>query len=242
MTPVTLTSYKNSIFERNMNTTQSQTSSANTVSKLEIRNLLQKAFLPPPTQGRGGNHFPNPYVTAHTGRNYYFHSDLVANKVVMINFMSLGAQAHFPSLHHLAQIAEKLGETLGHDVNIYSITTTPEADSVERLAAYAAEHELPEGWLLLRPATGDSKMLSDRFARHLSRHHHHAGVNMRMVHYGHGGAGVWGAFAVDGDVDMALSRVGWLRPGSLTNSGEIKLAGPAPLMRTSKNANSNRDI
>lgn len=223
-----------------MNTEQSRYT-ANSISRLELRNLLLQAFLPPPTQGRGGNQFPNVPVTSHEGRTYQFHSELISNKVVMVQFMSLDTQQHFPTLQHMAQVANHLGDKLGKEVNIYSITTEPEADSVERLAEYAQEHNLPSGWLLLRPASGDSQAISDRFAKHLTRHHHHSGINTRMVHYGNGGVGIWGAFAVDADPGMALSRVSWLQPGKIGRD-EIKRAGPIALTRPDKDINSNRDV
>lgn len=223
-----------------MNTLPTHNRTADSVSKLELRNLLLQAFLPPPTQGRGGNRFPDAIVTAQNGQRHYFHSDLIANKVVMLHFMTLDAQSHFPALEHMAKVAEKLGDRLGKEVAIYSITTAPEQDTVERLAAYAQEHALPNDWLLLRSEPDGTKALSDRFARHLSRHHHQQGVNMRMVHYGNGGVGIWGAFAIDADPDMALSRVEWLQPG-LAKSGELSQAGPAPQDIARRNANSNRD-
>lgn len=214
--------------------------SADSISKLELRNLLTKAILPPPTQGRGGDRFPNVSVTAHDGSQLRFHSQLIANKLVMMHFISLGAQQHFPSLTHMQAIAQRLGGRLGNDVQIYSVTTTPETDSLEHLAAYANANQVPKGWLLLRPEAEDAKTISDRFAKHLSRHHH-SGANMRMVHYGNGGIGIWGAFAIDGDVDMAISRVEWLKAGNLPGN-EFKQAGPIHLNNPIKDVNSNRDV
>ncbi len=224
-----------------MNTEKSQYS-AGSLSKLELRNMLLQAFLPPPTQGRGGNHFPDVAVTSHSNQTYRFHSDLISNKIAMVQFMSLDAQEKFPSLNHLAKVAEQLGDQLGKQVQIYSVTTQPEVDTVERLAEYAEKNAIPAGWLLLRPSSDDSKAISDRFARHLSNHHHqHTGINTRMVHYGNGSVGIWGAFAVDADPEMAVTRVSWLQPGAIASS-EIKRAGPAPLWVPGQNVNSNRDI
>lgn len=220
--------------------TETSRYTADSISKQQLRNLLLQAFLPPPTQGRGGSQFPDVPVTSHDGQTYRFHSELVSNKVVMVQFMSLDTQEHFPSLTHMAQVAERLGDKLGREVSIYSITTKPETDSVERLAEYAKEHGLPSGWLLLRPTAEGSQAISDRFAKHLTRHHH-AGINMRMVHYGNGGVGIWGAFAVDADPDMAISRVSWLQSGKIANQ-EVKRAGPAPLVSPGKDVNSNRDV
>lgn len=224
-----------------MNNKKSQKVSAQSISKLELRNLLAKALLPPPTQGRGGNQFPDVAVTSHTGKVYRFYSDLIRDKVVLVQFMSLDSQKHSPSLAHLAQIAQRLGDKLGKEVSLYSITTDPENDTVEKLAAYAKDHAIPEGWHLLRPSYDDAKAISGRFARHLSNHHHHEGINTRMVHYGNGSLGLWGAFASDADPDMAVTRLGWLQKNAPASS-KIKRAGPVDLTSRNKDKNSNRDV
>lgn len=64
---------------------------------------------------------------------------------------------------------------------------------------------------------------------------------MRMVHYGNGSVGLWGAFATDADPDMAVTRLGWLQNGSPAGSG-IKRAGPVDLTRLQKDKHSNRDV
>lgn len=222
-----------------MNTEKSRYT-ADPTSKLELRNLLLQAFLPPPTQGRGCSQFPDVLVSSHESRLYHFQSELISNKVVMVQFMSLDAQQHFPSLSYMAQVADRLSDKLAKEVNIYSITTKPETDSVERLAEFAQKQALPSGWLLLRPSADGSQAISERFAKHLTSHHH-AGINTRMVHYGNGGVGIWGAFAVDADPEMAVSRVSWLQPGKIAND-EIKRAGPVLLVNPGKDNNSNRDV
>ncbi len=216
--------------------------STGSTSKLDLRNKIAKALLPPPTQGRGGNQFPDVAVTSHTGKSYRFYSDLIRDKVVLVQFMSLDSQKHFPYIDNLSQVAQRLGDKLGKEVSMYSITTDPENDTVEKLAAYANEHSIPAGWHFLRPSDENSKAISDRFAKHLSKHHHQeGGINMRMVHYGNGSVGLWGAFAADADPDMAVTRLSWLHNGRPIGS-EAKRAGPVNLTRLNTDKNSNRDV
>lgn len=224
-----------------MKTNKAQKISAHALSKMELRDLLVKALLPPPTQGRGGNQFPDVEVTAHTGKTYRFYTDLIQDKVVLVQFISLASQQHYPSLEHVSQIARRLGDKLGKEVSLYSITTDPENDTQEKLAAYAEAHRIPAGWHLLRASDDGAKAISGRFARHLSKHHHHEGINMRMVHYGNGSAGLWGAFATDADPDMAVTRLGWLQSGRPAGT-EAKRAGPVNLAKPQKDKNSNRDV
>lgn len=211
-----------------MNNKHNQKVTAGAHSKKALRNRLAKALLPPPAQGRGGNYFPNVALTSHTGKEYNFYTDLIRDKVVMLHFMSLESQKQFPSLTHLSQVALRLGEKLGKDVHMYSISIDSENDTPEKLAAYAQAHSLPAGWHLLQPSRDGSSLITDRFARHLPNHHHHDGANMRMVHYGNGGVGLWGAFAADSDPDLVVTRLGWVQNGK-SRGNEIRRAGPAVL-------------
>ena len=197
-------------------------------SKKALRNRLSKVLLPPPAQGRGGNYFPDAALTSHTGETYNFYTDLIRDKVVLLHFMSLESQQQFPSLTHLSAVAQQLGGKLGKDVHMYSISIDPENDTPEKLAAYAQEHAIPAGWHLLQASADSQKAITDRFAKHLSNHHHHESTNLRMVHYGNGGVGLWGAFAADSDPAMAATRLSWVQNGQ--DSGkEIRRAGPAKL-------------
>jgi protein SCO1 len=210
-------------------------------SKMGLRNLLAKAFLPPPTQGRGGNQFPDAVVTSHNGKAFRFYSDLIRDKVVMVHFMTLDSQQHFPSLAHLSQLARQLGDELGENVSLYSITTDPIRDTPERLAAYAEEHGIPAGWYLIRPSEGDVKTLSSRFARHLPQHQPKEGFDLRMVHCGNAKAGIWSAFAADADPSKSVIRVSGLYGGGRTN-GELRRAGPVLLSEQHSDKTSNRDV
>ncbi len=222
-----------------MNNKHDKNVSADANSKKALRNRIAKALLPPPAQGRGGNHFPDVSLTSHTGKVFNFYTDLIRDKVVLLHFMSLESQKQFPSLDHLSQVAQRLGEKLGKDVNMYSISIDPENDTQEKLAAYAQDHSIPVGWHLLLPSGDGHKLITERFAKHLSNHH--GGTNMRMVHYGNGGAGIWGAFAADSDPDLAATRLSWVQNGQRKDN-EIRRAGPVKLDGLQADNSSNLNV
>ncbi len=186
-------------------------------SKMGLRNRIVKAFLPPPTQGRGGNLFPDVIVTSHTGKAYRFYSDLIRNKVVLVHFMSLDNQQYFSSLGFLSQLIPHLGGHLGNQLSLYSITTDPERDTPERLAAYVKEQAIPSGWHLLHTSEEGLKAISTRFARHLPQYRSKDGIDARMVHCGNGRVGLWSAFAADADPANSARRVCGLFSGNSTN-------------------------
>jgi cytochrome oxidase Cu insertion factor (SCO1/SenC/PrrC family) len=101
----------------------------------------------------GGNYFPNTQLVTHEGKTVRFFDDLVAGKVVMINFIYTSCPDACPlETARLTEVQRLLGDRVGKDVFIYSITIDPEVDTAEVMAAYAKKFDVGPGWLFL---TGD---------------------------------------------------------------------------------------
>jgi protein SCO1 len=60
---------------------------------------------------------------------------------------------------NLVQVQKLLGDRVGRDIFMYSITLRPEQDSVLDLAAYAKAHSVDPGWLFLTGAPADIERL-----------------------------------------------------------------------------------
>ena len=100
---------------------------------------------------------PNIKVVSQEGKSYRFYDDLVKGKMVAINFFYANCSGICPRmtsnlLQVQRQLRERVGERLGRDIFMYSISLKPEEDTPRRLAGYARMHGiLPgSGWLLLR--------------------------------------------------------------------------------------------
>lgn len=188
--------------------------------------------VPPPAQARGGNHFPNVDMIAHTGERFRLYDDLIRNRVVMVNFMSIKGHEGFPATEHLARIADRLGPALDRQVFIYSITTDPVNDTPERLKAFAARFGARPGWYFLTSARREAdkaKRDTATASRRLYKHGAHMGGHPpRIVHYGNGGVGVWGAFGVDVEPGTVVERIAWLQPGT-KQSDALRRGGPRRL-------------
>jgi len=188
-----------------------------------------KPDTPPPAQARGGDYFPNIAVHSHTGEQFMFYDDLVKNRVVLINFMSIREHAAFPATTHLARIADKLGEQLGRDVFIYSVSTDPGRDTAERLKKFAKQNgAMRKGWHFLSTKKESVESVSYRLYKHKGHVGHSKGHPSRLVHYGNGGVGIWAAFGVDSEPGFAASRVSWVKNGT-ENTGVLRRAGPRRL-------------
>lgn len=103
----------------------------------------------------GAGYFPNVELTSHEGKSYRFFDDLIQGKVVMINFIYTSCPDSCPlETARLAEVARILGDRVGKDVFIYSISIDPETDTPQVLARYAERYEAMPGWLFF---TGDER-------------------------------------------------------------------------------------
>lgn len=177
-------------------------------------------------QANNNSAIPDVMVVTHEGRMARFYSELISDQVVMINFMSIKHEAKLPISEKMVAIAAELGPKLGREVQIISITTDPDADTPEKLAAFHQQMGGHAGWTFVTTPTDSAEMLAQRFYRH--------GRNVALsgrtdiVQYGNAKVGLWGTFPWDVQAADAASRVTWVMPGQ-TVSGEPRRAGPRPI-------------
>ena len=169
---------------------------------------------------------PDVQVMTHEGALAKFYSELVSDQVVMINFMSIGRETSFPITAKIAAIAKALGPQLGTKVQLISITTDPENDTYDKLAAFHRQFGGHDGWTFVTTPSASAAMLSHRFYRH--GRDLKLGGRMDIVQYGNARFGLWAAFPWDIQVRDAVDRVNWVMPRDMAK-GEMRRAGPRPL-------------
>jgi protein SCO1 len=104
--------------------------------------------------------FPNVVLTTHQGKTVRFYDDLIKGKTVLINFMYGRCRGRCPTTTaNLARVQAALGDRVGRDVFMYSITLKPEEDKPEDLRRYAEAHDVKPGWLFLTGKPGDIELL-----------------------------------------------------------------------------------
>jgi protein SCO1 len=102
------------------------------------------------------HHLPNVELTAHTGRRVRFYDDLVKDKKVILNFMYVRCNGIcVPVTSNLVRVQKLLGDRVGREIFMYSITLKPAEDSADDLRQYAEQHGVGAGWLFLTGAPGD---------------------------------------------------------------------------------------
>ena len=86
-------------------------------------------------------HFPNFELTTHEGKKVRFYDDLIKDKIVVINFMYADCKGKCPVITaNLVQVQKLLGERVGRDIFMYSITLDPKNDDAKALDHYAKMH------------------------------------------------------------------------------------------------------
>jgi protein SCO1/2 len=95
-------------------------------------------------------YFPNLVLLTQDNKPVRFYDDLMKGKVVLINFMFTTCDAICPAMTaNLVKVQDYLGDHLGRDVNIISITVDPAVDTPDALKKYAEQYKTKPGWFFL---------------------------------------------------------------------------------------------
>jgi protein SCO1/2 len=106
------------------------------------------------------SYFPNARLLTHEGKEVRFYDDLIRGKVVAINMMYVSCSGRCPiATANLLRVQKMLGERVGRDVFMYSITLQPELDRPQQLKAFVDRHGVGPGWLFLTGEPGDIEQL-----------------------------------------------------------------------------------
>lgn len=152
----------------------------------------------------GDGFFPNLPVTSQDGKTYQFYQDLVKDKIVIINFMFTNCQTVCPLMtSRMAEVRRRLGDRVGKDIFIYSITVDPEHDTQQVLKDYADAFEAGPGWLFLTGKKEDLFAIRAKFGERslvLSAHRTEAAL-------GNDATGEWTKLSSFEDYDIAVKTV-----------------------------------
>lgn len=96
---------------------------------------------------------PDVEVVTHEGETVRFYRDLVEDRVVAMNFIFTTCTTVCPPMGAIfGQLEKKLGDRLGRDVHLISISVDPTTDTPQRLTEWSAKFGRKPGWTLV---TGD---------------------------------------------------------------------------------------
>lgn len=106
-----------------------------------------------PVEGAAQRYFSDTLLLDQNGRSLHFYSDLLKGKTVVINtFFSTCPGSCVKMAVVLRHFQDRLGDRVGKDVHLISISVDPDVDRPEVLRAYAEKWAARPGWYFL---TGD---------------------------------------------------------------------------------------
>lgn len=193
---------------------------------------------------------PNLPVTAHDGTEYRFYDDLVRDQTVLIGFMSITHDAHYPSSSKMAAIGSLLDQAGDETTRLLSITVDPEKDQLLRLAEYAGKvgaggacspGERPR-WLFLHASADHVEALRAAFYVHRGLDSDHGArqlfsradllrlppekavmdCSMGLLRYGNEALDIWGGAPVRASAEDIASRLRWVRGADMPTATRMK--------------------
>jgi protein SCO1/2 len=98
----------------------------------------------------GEKFFPNITLTTQDGKQVKFYDDLIKGKIVAINLIYTRCKDACPlETARFRQVQKLLGDRVGKDIFLYSISIDPQHDTPEVLRDYAEMYNAGPGWLFL---------------------------------------------------------------------------------------------
>lgn len=146
------------------------------------------------TQGTAGEktaahaYFTDLSLVDQNGESHEFYSDLLAGKVVVINAFFARCEGVCPAMNaKLVQVQNWLGDRLGDEVVMLSITVDAENDTPEVLSEYARQWDARPGWYFL---TGEPEAV-DRALYKLGQYVEQKEGHTSIVIIGNEPTGLW---------------------------------------------------
>ena len=152
----------------------------------------------------GKDYLPNVKVQDQNGKTFRFYDDLIKDKLVVINFIYTSCTDICPlTTARLAQVQEKLGDIIGRDIFMYSITIDPENDTPAALKRHADAFHVGPGWQFLTGKPKDIAAIRNKLgerSRALSEHRHEILLGNAMT-------GEWSRDSAFGDLERVAFNI-----------------------------------
>jgi len=158
-----------------------------------------------PVKEEGGSvsvrQIPDVRVTDQHGKQLNFFSDLIAGKVVAINFVFTSCTAICrPLTATFRRVQQELGEEVGKNVYLISVSVDPTTDTPERLREFAEKFKAGPGWTFVTGDASDIDAILRAFGVGITNKNDHT----PMVLIGSEAKGVWTrAYGLSSPVELA---------------------------------------
>lgn len=140
------------------------------------------------TESSAQKYFTDTLLVNQNGEKMRFYSDLLQGKTVIINsFFATCQGSCLPITRNLEKVQEALGDRLGKDARIISISVDPSVDTPNELKAFSKKFHARPGWYFL---TG-SKENVDFILKKLGQYVEEKNDHYNIVIVGNERTGLW---------------------------------------------------
>lgn len=137
---------------------------------------------------RNNMSIPDVAVLDQHGNKLHFYSDLIKDKTVAINFIFTNCTTICPPLAAtFARLQKEMGDKVGKDVHLISISVDPVTDTPERLKAWGAKFKAGPGWTFVTGEKQEMDKLLNALGAAVSKREDHTPA---MI-IGNDSKGVW---------------------------------------------------
>ena len=155
------------------------------------KQMMQETAEQEPNANSADVSIPDVSLITQHGDTVNLRNDVVGDRIVVIDFVYTTCTTICPVLSAiLGQVQADLGERMGKDVMLVSLTVDPLRDTPARLRAYSEKHRAGDGWVWL---TGNKQAVDD-VLRQLGVYTPNYQDHPATVIVGDGASGEWSRF------------------------------------------------
>jgi protein SCO1/2 len=158
---------------------------------------------------RGPDYLPNLPVVNQDGQALKFYDDLIKDKIIVVMFIYTSCTDICPlTTARMTQIEDKLGDAVGRDIFIISLTVDPENDTPDKLKAYARQFGTGPGWTFVTGKPEDIRAINYKLGERskvLSDHRNE-------IVLGNDATGEWQRDNVMGDIERVTMSIREMDP------------------------------
>jgi len=181
----------------------------------------------------GREYVPNVPVVTQDGKVLNFYDDLIKDKIFVISFLFTSCRDVCPiAAARMAQLQDRLGDRVGKEVFLYSISIDPENDTPDKMKKYAETFGARPGWMFLTGIPEDINLIRQR----LGERSRFLGEHRNDVLLGNGITNAWQRDSLMGDMERFVTVIDAMdtsakRAPEETGAGKVlesyEIKGPA---------------
>ena len=166
---------------------------------------------------------PDIAVLDQHGNKLNFYSDLIKDKTVAINFIFTNCTTICPPLAAtFARLQKEMGDRIGKDVHLISISVDPVTDTPERLKAWGAKFKAGPGWTFVTGEKQEMDKLLNALGAAVSKREDHTPA---MI-IGNDTKGVWTRTYGLAKINQILGVINDVMAGKVSEASESEVAKP----------------